>query len=373
MKYTIDDKGRCEAPIQTNVSIVGDQLTIKFSDGSEKSGTLPSPDYTAEFSGKAEVEHTHTIEDIVGFDPTAYATSSQGAKADSAIQQADMESYISSLDIPTNTQQQTTNTNLTNHTSDTNNPHGVTKSQVGLGNVDNTSDANKPVSTPQKQEIDNKYNAAISYINSKISVKVDKVTGSRLMTNAEGDKIAEFDDKHYKKPVDNLVELSNLSEGGLYDKERRFVASEGKDYFYDSDAVVGDLAPTNQTGGTGFWKTVTVDSGSDYTKWILRTEGTFRKNMSNETILDLKASGLLSVDYSAEGVVTYSTEATKNDTDANLRDRSTHTGEQPISSITGLREELDDKVQTTDQNTMDNMLTNATWTENVLYVIPCGS
>ena len=33
------------------------------------------------------------------------------------------------------------------HASNTNNPHGVTKAQVGLGNVDNTSDANKPIST----------------------------------------------------------------------------------------------------------------------------------------------------------------------------------------------------------------------------------
>ena len=33
------------------------------------------------------------------------------------------------------------------HKASTENPHGVTKAQVGLGNVDNTSDANKPVST----------------------------------------------------------------------------------------------------------------------------------------------------------------------------------------------------------------------------------
>ena len=42
---------------------------------------------------------------------------------------------------------------LTSHTSNTSNPHGVTKSQVGLGNVDNTSDANKPVSTAQANAI----------------------------------------------------------------------------------------------------------------------------------------------------------------------------------------------------------------------------
>lgn len=32
------------------------------------------------------------------------------------------------------------------HIADTDNPHAVTKAQVGLGNCDNTSDANKPIS-----------------------------------------------------------------------------------------------------------------------------------------------------------------------------------------------------------------------------------
>lgn len=42
---------------------------------------------------------------------------------------------------------------LISHLSNTSNPHGVTKSQVGLGNVNNTSDANKPVSTAQATAI----------------------------------------------------------------------------------------------------------------------------------------------------------------------------------------------------------------------------
>lgn len=54
------------------------------------------------------------------------------------------------------------------HISNKSNPHGVTKSQVGLGNVDNTSDANKPVSTAQRAELDK---------------KVDKVSGKGLSTN----------------------------------------------------------------------------------------------------------------------------------------------------------------------------------------------
>jgi hypothetical protein len=39
--------------------------------------------------------------------------------------------------------------NLDTHEADTANPHTVTKAQVGLGSVDNTSDASKPVSTAQ--------------------------------------------------------------------------------------------------------------------------------------------------------------------------------------------------------------------------------
>ena len=49
-------------------------------------------------------------------------------------------------------------TNLTSHIGTKTNPHGVTKAQVGLENVDNTSDANKPVSIATKAALDKKVN-----------------------------------------------------------------------------------------------------------------------------------------------------------------------------------------------------------------------
>lgn len=45
---------------------------------------------------------------------------------------------------------------LTNHINDKNNPHNVTKEQIGLGNVDNTSDMNKPISTATQIALDKK-------------------------------------------------------------------------------------------------------------------------------------------------------------------------------------------------------------------------
>lgn len=48
------------------------------------------------------------------------------------------------------------------HVTNTSNPHSVTASQVGLGNVDNTSDVNKPVSTAQQTALDAKVDETIT-------------------------------------------------------------------------------------------------------------------------------------------------------------------------------------------------------------------
>jgi hypothetical protein len=47
---------------------------------------------------------------------------------------------------------------LTSHTSNTSNPHATTKAQVGLSNADNTSDANKPISTATQTALNAKEN-----------------------------------------------------------------------------------------------------------------------------------------------------------------------------------------------------------------------
>lgn len=51
-------------------------------------------------------------------------------------------------------------TNLETHINNKTNPHEVTKAQVGLGNVDNTSDANKPISTDTQNALNSKFNAS---------------------------------------------------------------------------------------------------------------------------------------------------------------------------------------------------------------------
>jgi hypothetical protein len=60
------------------------------------------------------------------------------------------------LTIALDSATQTALTNSANHIASTSNPHSVTKTQVGLGNVDNTSDTNKPVSTATQTALNGK-------------------------------------------------------------------------------------------------------------------------------------------------------------------------------------------------------------------------
>lgn len=66
-------------------------------------------------------------------------------------------------------------TTVSAHINDTNNPHSVTKEQIGLSNVDNTADLDKPVSDAVRTELDT--------LSDAIDGKVDKETGKGLSSN----------------------------------------------------------------------------------------------------------------------------------------------------------------------------------------------
>jgi hypothetical protein len=72
---------------------------------------------------------------------------------------------------------------LAAHIANTSNPHAVTKSQVGLGNADNTSDASKPVSTAQQAALDLKAGVSHTHTLSQIT---DAGTAAGLNVAASG-------------------------------------------------------------------------------------------------------------------------------------------------------------------------------------------
>lgn len=84
-----------------------------------------------------------------------------------------------------------TNANaIASHVANTSNPHSVTKAQVGLGNVNNTSDANKPISTATQTALDNKANIALDNLSTAGSNRLHALKGyldnGTVLTDAEG-------------------------------------------------------------------------------------------------------------------------------------------------------------------------------------------
>lgn len=66
---------------------------------------------------------------------------------------------------------------LENHINNINNPHSVTKVQVGLGNVNNTSDLDKPISTATQAALDTKQATLVSGSNIK-TINGNSILGS---------------------------------------------------------------------------------------------------------------------------------------------------------------------------------------------------
>ena len=84
-----------------------------------------------------------------------------------------------------------TNANaIASHVANTSNPHSVTKAQVGLGNVNNTSDANKPISTATQTALDNKANIALDNLSTAGSNRLHALKGylydGEVLTDSEG-------------------------------------------------------------------------------------------------------------------------------------------------------------------------------------------
>ena len=74
---------------------------------------------------------------------------------------------------------------IADHVADTNNPHQVTKEQIGLGNVDNTSDADKPISAAVQAPLARLVDAGAKNLLKIISVS-KTINGITFLVNGDG-------------------------------------------------------------------------------------------------------------------------------------------------------------------------------------------
>lgn len=200
-------------------------------------------------STNSDSEDSHTI-NAATTSQAGLMSSSDKTKLDGLKDQAGITSDIDAVQ-----------TNLETHINNKSNPHEVNKAQVGLGNVDNTSDANKPISTATQNALNSKFNASdgnalkqtienmpnlvvtegrLSHKNDKISLsliqqdlKYQANTDSILLTfNPATDSTAGIILPSDKTKIDKIITNGNgtkyLSDNGTY-KE---VSGEGESNIY---------------------------------------------------------------------------------------------------------------------------------------------
>lgn len=209
-------------------------------------------------------------------------------------------------------------TNLKTHINNKSNPHKVTKDQVGLGNVDNTSDANKPISNATQTALNDKFSAtdgnalkqtiedmpnlvvtegSVSHKNNNISLSLrqqdlkDPVnTDSILLTfNPATDSTAGIILPSDKSKIDKIVTNGNgtkyLSDNGTYKEVRGGSSSsdiniiELQDIrdiisivYHEKDRASSDISSV--FGGSANFRSIVNDILKTHTRYFFHVKDT---------------------------------------------------------------------------------------------------
>ena len=126
------------------------------------------------------------------------------------------------------------------HNTNTSNPHSVTKAQVGLGSVDNTSDADKPVSTAQVTAIGLKLDATHAGTGGAAHANVVAAGAAGFMTGADKTKLdgIEASANNYTHPANHAPSIITQ------DSSNRFVTDAEKTTWSGKQAALG-FTPEN--------------------------------------------------------------------------------------------------------------------------------
>lgn len=190
-------------------------------------------------------------------------------------------------------------TNLETHINNKSNPHEVTKDQVGLGNVDNTSDANKPISTATQTALNGKFSATdgnalkqrvdnipelvatditVDSDNDSVNISLDKtsivdgtLSGTTININSATASKAGILVPTDKSKIDKIITNGNgtkyLSDNGTY-KEVQADIESLKQYVNDSISSarsVGYMMQLTEIDASGLdentWYPVTIAAG----------------------------------------------------------------------------------------------------------------
>jgi len=120
---------------------------------------------------------------------------------------------------------------LNTHIEDLLNPHQVTKGQIGLGNVDNTADADKPVSNSTQAAIISAVapKADKTYVDNRLTLKANKddvYTKSETYTKQESSDLVSSSISTALTPVNTSLDLAKRGIANRYDSSFTYNSGE---------------------------------------------------------------------------------------------------------------------------------------------------
>jgi hypothetical protein len=200
----------------------------------------------AALDAKAATSHTHAIGDTTGLQAALdakAATSHTHAIGDTTGLQAALDAKA-------------TIAAFTSHTGNTSNPHSVTKSQVGLGNCDNTSDANKPVSNAMQTALNAKVATSRTVSASGLATGGGDLSANRTIDVPVASQVeaeAGSDNSKAMTPLRTAQAIAALSGGGGGDSiQMTGVAFIDPSIGNDDTAEVGNPAKPYATAQAAF-------------------------------------------------------------------------------------------------------------------------
>jgi hypothetical protein len=193
---------------------------------------------------------------------------------------------------------------LSDHEEDLENPHQTTKDQVGLGNVDNTSDLNKPISSATQTALDSKYDASnpsnfVDAAGAAASAPVQTVN------NKTGNVILDKSDVGLSS-VDNTSDLNKPISTATQDAlDLKYDASNPAGYITLGQVPESAVTSVNgQTGDVELTKTDVGLSNVDNTSDLDKPISTATQTALNELETGLVYNQVIYVDKSNAGTYT---------------------------------------------------------------------
>ena len=181
---------------------------------------------------------------------------------------------------------------LATHIEDLLNPHQVTKGQIGLGNVDNTADADKPVSNSTQAAIISAVStkADKSYVDNQLAIKANKsdvYTKSETYTKQESNDLVNSSISTALTPINNSLALVKRGVANRYDSSLTYNSGE---------RVVltnGDIVKSTIDGNTN-------DPNVDMTGWVKTNSASQIFDESGVTQQEINDKSITTVDSIAD-------------------------------------------------------------------------